>query len=315
MTAEITNIFHLSSHDGYGARTTLFFKGCSLRCAWCHNPETISIKREILWNRELCIGCGECMTNCIQGALKLSSQTNFIDRSKCAACGNCANNCPSKALHFASNSYSVESVANIINKDKPLFQAMNGGVTFSGGEPALQYKFILEVIEMLNDPSIKYALDTCGQVPAETYEKLLPYMNQILFDIKEMDGSRHQEFTGSSNKLILDNLSKIVNQIESQNLSTKLWIRTPLIPNYTATKANIKAIAEYLSHINPSILERWEICCFNNLCTDKYRQLGQDWSLQYCDLFTSEEALQFLEIAKSEAPLLDIRLTGLRKRE
>ncbi len=312
MTEEITNVFHLSSHDGYGARTTLFFKGCSLHCAWCHNPETISAKREIMWKRELCIGCGKCMAHCPNGALKLSDATSFIDRSKCVTCGKCAEICPSKALRFASRSYSVEDVANLIRKDKPLFQAMNGGVTFSGGEPALQYKFILEVIDSLNDPTIKYALDTCGQAPYEAYEKLLPHMDQILFDIKEMDDDKHKIFTGSSNSKILANLTKIVAQIEGENLKTKIWVRTPLIPDHTATPENIEAIAKFLNNLT---IERWEICCFNNLCTDKYRQLGREWALQDHELFTSEEATKYLEIAKSSAPSLDIRLTGLRKRE
>ncbi len=314
MTAEITNIFHLSSHDGYGARTTLFFKGCSLRCVWCHNPETIAAMREIVWKRELCIGCGECATQCQREALNLGSQTNFIDRSKCVTCGKCADICPSKAMHFSSKTYTAEDVASVIRKDKPLFQSMNGGVTFSGGEPALQHKFIIEVINTLNDPTIKYALDTCGQAPFEAYENLIPRMDQILFDIKEMESEKHRMFTGNSNELILSNLSKIVAQIETQKLPTKLWIRTPLIPNHTASMENIAAIAKYLNNINPSILERWEICCFNNLCTDKYRQQGLEWKLAQYALFTSDEAAKYLNIAKSTAPTLDIRLTGLRQR-
>ncbi len=265
-----------------------------------------------MWKRELCIGCGECMAVCPNGALRLSSETSFVDRDRCVACGKCVEVCPSKAMHFASKTYSVEDVANVIRKDKPLFQAMNGGVTFSGGEPALHYKFILEVIESLNDPTIKYALDTCGQAPFEAYEKLLPHMDQILFDIKEMEDERHKRFTGSSNSKILENLTKIIAQIEGEKLRTKIWIRTPLIPNHTATPENIEAIAKYL---NNTIVERWDICCFNNLCTDKYRQLGQDWTLQNHELFTSEEATRYRDIAKSAAPTLDIRLTGLRKRE
>lgn len=251
------------------------------------------------------------MNVCQHNALKLSTDVNFIDRNRCVACGKCAGICPSKAMHFSSKTYTVEEVANVIRKDKPLFQAMNGGVTFSGGEPALQYKFILEVIATLNDPTIKYALDTCGQAPYEAYEKLLPYMDQILFDIKEMDADKHKIFTGRSNNQILINLTKIIAQIEEQNLKTKIWIRTPLIPNQTATEENIEAIAKYLNHL---AIERWEICCFNNLCADKYRQLGEEWSLQNQELFTSDEAAKYLKIAKSAAPRLDIRLTGLRKR-
>ncbi len=265
-----------------------------------------------MWKRELCIGCGECMAVCPNSALRLSSETSFVDRDRCVACGKCVEVCPSKAMHFASKTYSVEDVANVIRKDKPLFQAMNGGVTFSGGEPALHYKFILEVIDTLNDPTIKYALDTCGQAPTEAYEKLLPKMDQILFDIKEMEESKHRAFTSSGNELIVSNLTKIVEAIEQQNLETKIWIRTPLIPNHTATRENIEAIAKYLNRLK---IERWDICCFNNLCTDKYRQLGRDWTLQNYELFTSEEAVKYRDIAKSAAPTLDIRLTGLRKRE
>ena len=149
---------------------------------------------------------------------------------------------PSKAMHFSSKSYSVEDVAKIIHKDKLLFQAMNGGVTFSGGEPALHYKFITEVIDTLNDPMIKYALDTCGAAPFEAYKKLLPKMDQILFDIKEMDDAKHSEFTGRGTELIWSNLTKIEELIEQHDLNTMIWIRTPLIPDYTATEKNIEAM-------------------------------------------------------------------------
>lgn len=179
------------------------------------------------------------------------------------------------------------------------------------GVPALHYKFIHEVINTLDDPTIKYALDTCGQAPAEAYEMLLPKMDQILFDIKEMDSTKHQEFTGRGNELILSNLNRIASLIEQNNLSTKIWIRTPLIPDHTATIENIEAIAK---HLNGVKIERWEICCFNNLCTNKYQQLGLDWALSPYELFTSEESVKYLDIAKQFAPNIDIRMTGLRKR-
>lgn len=314
MTAEITNIFHLSSHDGRGARTTIFMKGCSLRCAWCHNPETISFSREVMWKRELCIGCGECMRVCENMALKLSSETNFIERERCVACGKCVDICPSKALHFASRPYSVEELTKVIRKDKPLFQSMNGGVTFSGGEPALQHTYINKVIESLNDPTIHYALDTCGEAPFSHYELLVPKFDQILFDIKEMNDERHKEFTGIMNGRIVDNLRKIVTKIELESLSTKIWIRTPLVPKHTASKENIEAIAKLLSSLPKDIVERWELCCFNNLCSGKYRELGIDWRLIDEDLMDQNEAKEYLSIAKKSVPDLDVRVSGLTKR-
>lgn len=254
------------------------------------------------------------MSVCKNGALKLGGAIEYIDRQKCIVCGACVERCPSKALTLAATDYSSDDIVRQITKNEPLFKSMNGGVTFSGGEPALQSEFIEEVVDKLSLHNIHFALDSCGQAPFAAYEKLLPKIDLLLFDIKELDQKKHKIFTGADNSLILDNFHKIISYISENSLKAKVWIRTPLIPNYTASAENISAIAQLLNDLPPKSIERWEICSFNNMCIDKYRQVGKSWALGNEDLLTKQQAEEFLSLAKEIAPKINIRLTGLTRR-
>lgn len=294
--ALVTNIEYLSSHDGPGVRTTVFMKGCSLRCQWCHNPETIHPYQELQWNDRLCIGCLSCYAHCRSDAIRVG-KVPFVDLQKCVRCFDCTGSCLSGALSVVGKRYSVDELELQLVREETLLKAMKGGVTFSGGEPALQAKFVAGLAERLKNRGIHLALDTCGYAPWTNYEMLLPYMDLILYDIKEMDAQKHIAFTGHDNQLIHDNLIKMCRYIQANALPVRIWIRTPLIPDYTATGDNVKAIGRFLSEI-PEVIERWELCTFNNLCRDKYRRLGLSWVLKGLPLMRKSENLKLKQLAQ-----------------
>jgi len=314
-SAILTEIRSLSPHDGPGLRTTLYFKGCSLKCKWCHNPETIGSSPEIEWDEKICIDCRICEAECPEKAIAFSEpQAYIIDKNKCTVCGICVESCPSKALKKIGQSYTVNQLVERIQKDDNFIKRSNGGVTFSGGEPALQYPFIAELALKLKAHDYHIALDTCGAAPAKAYETLVPLMDLILFDLKEMDNTRHRLFTGGSNVEIHKNLALILKIIEHNNLSAEVWIRTPLIPGMTNTFENIQGIGELIS--TKKGIQKWDLCTFNNLCVAKYRKLGQEWGLEHAELLSTTDAANLLHIARQSVPAeVSVTLSGLTKKE
>lgn len=314
--ALITNITSLSSHDGPGVRTTVFFKGCPLKCRWCHNPETIRKLPELEWNRRLCIGCHTCSTVCGSEAIDFSGRCDYlIDRERCIQCFVCAEKCPARALKIVGETYSLEALETLILKDEELIESMGGGVTFSGGEPALQAEFIVGLSRRLKNRGIHLALDTCGAVPWENYQRLLPYMDLLLYDIKEMDTVKHIEFTGADNRLVHENLFRISEYIHQHRLSTRIWIRTPLIPGMTASLGNITAIGTFINTYLSDDVDKWELCAFNNLCNDKYERLGIRWSLKNTALLSEREMGELLSHAKRAAfSIKQVTASGLNKK-
>lgn len=312
-TAILTEIRSLSAHDGPGLRTSVFFKGCSLKCMWCHNPETIGLAPELEWDAKTCIDCRICEAICPEKAIAFSEPLLYIiDKKRCTVCGICVESCPSKVLQLIGTSYTVDQLFDQIYKDEKFIKRSKGGITFTGGEPALQYSFIAELAQKLKAAGFHLALDTCGAAPAIAYETLVPLMDLILYDLKEMKDKKHRQFTGSSNKLIHKNLLLMLNLIDQHQLKTELWIRTPLIPGMTDTPENIRAIGEFLSQNN--LAQKWELCTFNNLCIAKYRKLGQNWSLEKSELLSNEQTAILLGQAKRSAPdILSISLSGLTK--
>ena len=314
--ALISKIVSLSSHDGPGMRTTVFFKGCPLQCRWCHNPENISSIPEHEWHERICIGCRRCKEVCPLGAISFGNNGLSIDKAVCSKCMTCIEACPSKALKATGRWYSLEEVLLRILKDEDLLRSMDGGVTFSGGEPALQYIFIEQLALELKNRNIHVALDTCGHVTHSVFERLLPSIDLILFDIKEINPEKHHEFTGSENSRILDSLFFIADFIRSKSLQTTIWIRTPLIPEMTATRENVSGIGRLISDNLSDLAERWELCMFNNMCVEKYKQLGVCWELSETPLMCATEAASLLETAKMSAPRIKhVTASGLTNKQ
>ena len=305
-TGLILEIQRMSTEDGPGLRTTVFFKGCSLKCAWCHNPESISLRPQIHWIGSRCIGCRTCLDTCPLQALSMSSQGVLIDRDVCNGCGLCAEECPSTALELLGEAWRLEDLVQEVLKDRVYFDKSNGGVTISGGEPTLQADFAAKFLKQIRAQGIKTALDTCGLCSTTALDTLLPYANLVLFDLKEIDPQRHLDFTGSDNRVILENLIHVGDYIDSHLFPEGLWIRTPLIPDATDTDKNINNIGAWIkTHLDQKV-KRWELCAFNNLCRDKYERLGLLWQFEDAQLLEENHIQHLVSVARNSGVDPDI---------
>jgi pyruvate formate lyase activating enzyme len=281
-TCRTIEIIRGGTHDGPGLRTTVFLKGCSLACDWCQNPEGISPRQEVWWDERTCIGCNECIDACPTGALVAADEGVVRDRERCDACGACVDACPALAMTFTGRDWTLDALMKEALKDRDYYRAFGGGVTVSGGEPLCQYPFVAEFFRRLREVGVHTALDTCGSVPAQALAAVLPHTDHVLFDIKFMDSALHGQHTGHGNGETLANLLAIADHIRAVGTeSMALWIRTPLIPDVTATPENLAAIGRFIQEHLADLVERWELCAFNGACRTKYERLGLSW--RYAD--------------------------------
>jgi len=298
ISGTVLRIQRMSTEDGPGIRSTIFFKGCPLSCVWCHNPESISPQVQVYWEKTRCLGCRSCMEACSKGALAMAQSGIVIDRLMCDSCAACVQACPSTAMNIYGEECEPNDLAHEVMKDKVYFQKSGGGVTLSGGEPTMQPLFTKELLSTFQQSGLHTALDTCGQCSGETLEALLPYTDLVLYDLKEIDPDKHKKFTGVSNTRILQNLVGLGRSMRERRLPGELWIRTPLIPDFTATPQNIKGIGVFIKEHLGGIVGRWELCTFNNLCVHKYESLGIDWVLKKTGLISPKEAKNLASLAR-----------------
>jgi pyruvate formate lyase activating enzyme len=296
--ATILEIVRMSTEDGPGIRTTVFFKGCPLKCAWCHNPESISMKPQLSWVGSRCIGCKTCLSVCKENALTLTEKGMQIDRTRCTGCGDCSEECPGTALELMGKQWQVDDLVAEVIKDRAYFETSNGGITISGGEPTSQAGFASQFLKMLRGKGLHTALDTCGQCSRDALDQVLPYAAMVLFDIKLIDQKAHKKFTGHDNQRILDNLLYVADYIRNHVYPVQMWIRTPIIPNATATHENIKGIGQFIAKHVGGVVSRWELCAFNNLCRDKYFRLDQPWVFEDESLLTQSFLDELTDTAK-----------------
>jgi pyruvate formate lyase activating enzyme len=285
-TGLILEIQRMSTEDGPGLRTTVFFKGCSLRCPWCHNPESIAPQPQAQWLESRCIGCKTCLDACPEQALSRERDGISIDRAGCRGCGACADECPSAALEILGRTWALEALIREVLKDQAYFESSGGGITLAGGEPTLQARFARAFLEALQRAGVHTAVDTCGMCGSEALKQLLPVTDLLLFDLKAIDPLRHAQLTGSSNEQILKNLLAATDSGARRGRPKELWIRTPIIPGATATEENVTEIGKFLASNLDGAVSRWDLCAFNNLCRDKYTRLGMEWEFADCELLT-----------------------------
>ncbi len=285
----VLNIQRMSTDDGPGIRTTVFLKGCSLACAWCHNPESIAPEPQLLWNEWKCIGCGRCHTVCPQRALSAGAAGIAIDRRRCTACGTCAAGCPTTALERLGRSMSVAEVLAEVVKDRAFYAHSGGGLTVSGGEPTVQAAFVGALLRGARALGIHTALDTCGLCKTPRLLELAAEADLVLYDLKVYDAARHARWTGHKNRLILDNARALGDGHGGKRPPPELWVRTPLIPGATSDPDNLSAIGRFIAAELGARVSRWQLCAFNNLCRDQYRRLGLRWAFHDTPLLTAAE--------------------------
>lgn len=245
----VFNIQRYSIHDGPGIRTTIFLKGCPLSCLWCQNPESQSLKPEIFYNAEKCIGCGRCIAVCPEKAVTMHDGKAVTDRRICTGCGTCTEECPEDARELAGKYMTAREVFNEAVKDDIFYKRSGGGITLSGGDPFAQSDFSTAILKLCREAKIHTAIETCGYASWKILEKMLIYVDLLLYDLKHMDSGKHKELTGVPNDIILDNVKKIWHI-----LHIPLFIRIPVIPGYNDSLQNIEASADFIAkELDPSV--------------------------------------------------------------
>jgi pyruvate formate lyase activating enzyme len=289
----VFNIQRHSTEDGPGIRTTIFIKGCLMQCPWCHNPEGMKSRQELMWYEVRCIGAKDCIKACPKSALALTPDGMQINRETCDACGICVKACPAGALEVIGQRRTVKEVVDIALRDKVFYEKSGGGVTLSGGEPSMQPEFSIAVMQALLREKIHIALDTCGGVSWNKLQPLVALSDLILYDIKTMNPENHLKYTGIPLTTVLNNAREIA------KLGKPIWVRTPIIPGYTDQEDNIREIAHFIKHNLPTV-ERYDLLAFNNFCAAKYGRLDRDWPLAEADLITEATMERLAETARSE---------------
>jgi pyruvate formate lyase activating enzyme len=249
-------IFHLmrfSLRDGPGIRTTVFLKGCPLRCSWCHNPEGQSFGPSLMFFEERCRHCGDCALVCPHGL------------NECEACGRCVEACVAEARQLAGRPMSVAEALAEIGRDVVFFDESGGGVTLSGGEPLAQPEFAEALLAACRACGIHTALDTCGMAPADVLLRVAAHADLVLFDLKAMGGGLHVQYTGAPNTAILENLEALA------AAGRCVIVRYPLIPGVNDGAGELRAMAEFL---RPLGLRRVDLLPYHRMGIDKYRRLG-----------------------------------------
>ena len=292
MKGLIFDIKRFATHDGSGIRTTVFLKGCNLKCIWCQNPEGISLKREPLFFKNRCIGCKLCISESVDEGMTLKDGEITMNASKKEEWDEIADCCPACAIEMDSKEMSVDEVINEVLRDRVFFK-YGGGVTLSGGEPFVQWEFAIELLKRLKEEGIHTAVETALNIDSEILKKVLPYIDAVYADMKIFDSENHKKYTGVSNEKIKKNIEYLLTGEQRENVV----IRTPMIPEYTAIEDNIFEIGRYISTLYPEV--KYEILNYNPLAEGKYETLNK----KYCfeenpSLYTKEQMKNFGETAE-----------------
>ena len=300
---KILNIQKFSVHDGDGIRTTIFFKGCGLRCWWCHNPESQIYSKQLMFDRERCTGCGLCVSACPNGAISIGEDHKAVtDMTKCTVCGTCFDYCIDENRQSVGKEYEIDDLIKIIKQDLQFYEQSGGGVTLSGGEVMTQdIDYIEELCRRIKKEGINIAIDTCGFAPEENYRRLLPYVDTFLYDIKSLNDEVHKKYMGQSNKLILSNLEFL-----AQN-DANINIRIPTIKTVNADKESMQDIIEYLLKTTGTV--RVNLLPYHNTGSSKYDRLGREYLADYLEVPSNEE-MEEIQDMFVKAGFKDVKIGG-----
>lgn len=297
MREVLGNIFDIQRfcvHDGPGIRTTVFVKGCPLRCQWCHNPESQKREPSLAYYDGKCIACGACVNICElkchtleEDDLAQGRPKHGIDREKCIKCGECSKTCPTGALELLGRQTSVDDVMSEVVRDKIFYKNSGGGMTVSGGEPLMQSEFLLALLKSAKKRGIHTCIETCGFAAAETVESIVPYTDLFLYDIKETDPKRHKELTGAPLEVIISNLKLI------DRLGAKTVLRCPLIPEKNLRDRHLEAIARLAMELK-NVMEI-NVMAYHTLGSSKYEALSLVDKMQGIPAMTDEQKKECIE--------------------
>ena len=266
LSATIFDIQRGSYVDGPGIRTTVFMKGCNLGCAWCHNPESQNAKPQRMFYKNKCVLCGKCVTVCPSGALTFDNSP-VLNPEKCTLCGKCALWCPADAISVCGKTMDTEAVFREVRKDKAFYETSDGGVTVSGGECMLCPDFVAELLDKCKKDGIDTAVDTAGNVPFGSLEKVIPFTDIFLYDIKCVTPDVHKKFTGVVNNRILDNYKLLI------SMGKRVIVRVPMTTECSANDEEFPKIAAFLNEYKP---EKVELLPYHALGENKYRAIGRE---------------------------------------
>jgi pyruvate formate lyase activating enzyme len=290
-SANVFDIKRFGINDGEGIRTVFFLKGCPLRCAWCQNPEGLTPDIRLWYARRRCVGCKACVAACPESAVAFDGSGVSIDDEKCTRCGLCVKACPTGALRFDAARMTVAEALREVEKDRVFYESSGGGVTLSGGECTMSPAFSLELLAACKALGVNTAIETCLEVPTETLKAFLPVTDRFLADVKLADPALHKAFTGADNALILKNLTMLA---ESES---DLFLRIPLIPGFTATEENVRAIGELIAKLPRKIPV--ELINYNPMCREKYFALRKTYPVSDTAPLGRARVARFREILKN----------------
>lgn len=299
----ITSIQKYSIHDGDGIRTTVFFKGCLLKCVWCHNPETQSYQKQPSYDREKCVGCRSCEMACPHKAIHEEDGKVATNLALCDACGTCTDYCNQNLREIIGKEYTVDELVKELRKDEMFYEESGGGVTLSGGEVmTADMDYVEELCKKLRRYGITVTIDTCGHAPYENFERLLPYIDTFLYDIKTMDNELHKKYMGAGNERILSNLEKL------SEAGARIYIRIPVIKEVNGTDEAMQAVIGWLKekHIQVANVN---LLPYHNTGSAKYEKIGKIYEGAGLHAPDRGEMEHFTELFK-EAGFHNIKIGG-----